>query len=65
MSFGGVGTSSSIDLAVAYARSHDVVMVAAAGNDSSTLIHYPAAAPGVLGVTATDDDGQLAWFSSS
>ncbi|HEV7762880.1 MAG TPA: S8 family serine peptidase, partial [Acidimicrobiales bacterium] len=63
MSLGGVGSSATLDNAVRYARTHDVVVVAAAGNDGSTIPHYPAAAPGVIGVTATDARGNFAWFS--
>ena len=64
MSLGGPGVSSTIDDAVAYALDHEVVLVAAAGNDSSQVISYPAAAPGVLGVTATNAAAQFAWFSN-
>jgi membrane-anchored mycosin MYCP len=43
--------------AVAYAVDHDVVLVAAAGNDGNSRndIEYPAVCPGVLAVGAIDD----------
>jgi hypothetical protein len=64
MSLGGAGASAVIDDAVDYAIAHEVVLVAAAGNDASPVLQYPAAAPGVYGVTATDGAGKFAWFSN-
>ena len=52
--------------AVAYALSHNVVVVAAAGNDvpqDGTGPFYPAAYPGVLSVGAAGPGGALAPFS--
>ncbi|HUA05177.1 MAG TPA: S8 family serine peptidase [Solirubrobacteraceae bacterium] len=49
--------------AVAFARRHGVVVVAAAGNDSASHIDYPAAAPGVISVGATTSDRCLAGYS--
>src|SRR6185437_11551748 len=52
--------------AVAYALSHNVVVVAAAGNDipqNGTGPFYPAAYPGVLSVGASGPGGALAPFS--
>jgi len=52
--------------AVAYALSHNVVVVAAAGNDipqNGTGPFYPAAYPGVLSVGAAGPGGTLAPFS--
>jgi type VII secretion-associated serine protease mycosin len=47
--------------AVAYARAHDVVLVAAVGNEHKDGAvdepSYPAAYPGVLGVGAIDENG--------
>jgi serine protease len=64
MSLGGPGASAVLDNAVRYALQHEVVLVAAAGNEGSQVLSYPAAAPGVLGVTATDAAGRFAWFSN-
>ncbi|MFJ9121633.1 type VII secretion-associated serine protease mycosin [Streptomyces sp. NPDC102394] len=41
--------------AIAYAQAHDVVVVAASGNDSGT-VSYPAALPGVVAVSAVDQN---------
>ena len=48
--------------AVRYAHAHNVVMVAAAGNDGYTQMPYPAAYPQVLAVTAVDGFGNQALF---
>ena len=61
--------SSTDDLAVAgaaqYARVHGVLVVAAAGNNSSSILQYPAALPGVVSVSASDRRDQLYDFSNS
>jgi len=68
MSLGGPGASQTLQDAVDYATSHNVVVVAAAGNDGGTpdasVPHYPAACNGVIAVGATDSTGALASFSS-
>lgn len=53
--------------AVRYALRHNVLVVAAAGNDfaSGNGPQYPAASPGVLAVGAVDATGQRANFSES
>jgi hypothetical protein len=61
--------SSTDDLAVAsaaaYARMHGVLVVAAAGNNSSSILQYPAALPGVVSVSASDQRDRLYDFSNS
>ncbi|HEY4408404.1 MAG TPA: S8 family peptidase [Acidimicrobiia bacterium] len=70
LSLGGPGASSTLQTAVDYATSHNVVVVAAAGNDgdkgfaTATTPHYPAACAGVIAVGATDSSGNHAGFSS-
>ncbi len=51
--------------AINYAHRHNVVVVAAAGNDSSNEIAYPAGAPGVISVGATTIDGCLTDYSNA
>ncbi|HEX4837276.1 MAG TPA: S8 family serine peptidase [Solirubrobacteraceae bacterium] len=50
--------------ALRYANSRGVVVVAAAGNEASTTIPYPARAPHVIAVGATTEHGCLASFSN-
>jgi hypothetical protein len=68
MSLGGPGASTTLQSAVDYATSHNVVVVAAAGNDGGTanaaVPHYPAACNGVIAVGATDSAGNHSSFSS-
>jgi serine protease len=50
--------------AIAYAHRHDVVVVAAAGNEGVSQLAYPAASPAVISVGATTRDGCLADYSN-
>ena len=54
MSFSNPGYSTSLQKAVDYAWSHNVVLVAATGNDGSTTVNYPAGDRSVVGVASTD-----------
>ena len=57
--------SQAIEDALAYATGqHDVMIVAAAGNDSSEGVIYPASSPWVLGVGAVGQDLARAPFSN-
>lgn len=64
LSLGGSSSSQTLHEAVKYALSRGVVVVAAAGNNSNDSSVYPAAYPGVIAVTATTQDDNLATFSS-
>jgi len=55
MSLGMPKGSQSITAAVSYAESHNVVVVAAAGNENSSAPDYPAGYSGVLSVGAVDE----------
>jgi serine protease len=63
MSLGGPIKSRILENAVKHALGKGVVIVAAAGN-SGRSVGYPAAYPGVIAVSATDDKDNIAWFSS-
>ena len=63
MSLGGPIKSKILEEAVAHAHSKGVIIVAAAGN-SGRSVGYPAAYPGVIAVSATDQNDKIAWFSS-
>ena len=63
LSLGGPIKSRILEDAVNHALSKGVVIVAAAGN-SGRSVGWPAAYPGVIAVSATDDKDKIAWFSS-
>jgi subtilisin family serine protease len=65
ISYGGLGRTWSEYLAVAYARSRGVIVVAAAGNDGAEAAgESPAGLPGVITVAATRPDDQRLGFSN-
>ena len=64
MAFSNPGFSASLQEAVDYAWSNNIVLVAAAGNDAQGTPTYPAGDRGVIGVSATDENDQLAPFSN-
>ena len=59
MAFSAKGYSAALQSAVDYAWAHDVVVVAAAGNDGNATLAYPAADRGVMGIAATDRQDEL------
>ena len=63
MSLGGPSSVGILKDAVEHAISKGVIVVAAAGN-SGKSVGYPAAYPGVIAVSATDQNDKIAWFSS-
>ena len=64
-SLGSSTDDATVALAVQYARQHGVLVVAAAGNTSSSILEYPAALPGVVSVSASDRSDRLYGFSNS
>jgi serine protease len=50
--------------ALRYAHRHDVLVVAAAGNEGHTAVAYPARAPDVISVGASTEHGCLAAYSN-
>lgn len=63
MSLGSNFPSKVISDACKYARSKGVTIIAAAGNDGSGKVGYPAADEGVVAVSATDLHDALAFYS--
>jgi len=63
MSLGGPSNPSVKQEAVKYALSHDVVVVAAAGNNGDGSMTFPGAQDGVICVAATDSKDKRASFS--
>jgi thermitase len=64
LSLGGHGNSTTLHNAVRYAYDHGVLVIAAAGNDGWQTRLYPAAFEEAVAVSATDQDDNLAWFST-
>ncbi len=62
-SWGMPEASPVITLAVNYALQNGLTMVAASGDSGSAQIFFPAAIPGVIAVTASSENGNLAFFS--
>ncbi|MGA5301344.1 S8 family serine peptidase [Nucisporomicrobium flavum] len=62
LSLGGDSDSQVLRDAVAYASGKGVLVLAAAGNDGSSALHYPAAIPSVIAVGAsTSTDTRYSW----
>ncbi|MDH3366007.1 MAG: S8 family serine peptidase [Thermoplasmata archaeon] len=64
MSLGVDGESTSLRREVNDAKEAGVVMVAAAGNDGTSVVSYPAAYSAVIAVGATDSSDRRASFSN-
>lgn len=64
LSLGGPFPSIILESAVKYARAKGAVVVAAAGNDGSRSVIYPAGYPGVVAVSASGPTGELAPYSN-
>lgn len=64
LSFGGPGSSSVLENSVNFATGKGAVLVAAAGNEDTSIPIYPAAYPNVIAVAATDKYDRRASFSN-
>jgi serine protease len=64
MSLGGEGDSQTVREAVEAARAAGVIMIAAAGNESTSLLSYPASNSGVVSVSAVDINREFAYYSN-
>lgn len=64
MSLGGPGTSPLIEDAVRTAIKKDVVVIAAAGNENTDDVSYPAAYEGVISVGSINKDKELSGYSN-
>jgi Subtilase family len=65
LSLGGPVGDATLASAAQYAWAHGGLVVAAAGNDSSSALNYPAALPNVVSVSASDENDHLFTFSNS
>ncbi len=64
LSLGGPGFNQASQNLLAQARNAGVIVIAAAGNDTTNVPKYPAAYEGVLSVSAVDLRKGLAYYSS-
>jgi serine protease len=64
MSLGGAFPSRVLAKAVKYAHDKGVVVVCAAGNESRGKVGYPAAYPGAIAVSATQQDEATTFYSN-
>src|SRR5690606_7955394 len=64
MSLGNYASAEFLHDAIRYAYDHDVVLIAASGNDDTDRPGFPAAYPEVSAVAATDANGRKASFSN-
>ncbi len=64
VSFGGRTSSSTLQNAVSYAWQKNALVIASAGNDSSSTVSYPAACQYAVAVSATLSDDTFASFSN-
>jgi parallel beta-helix repeat protein len=63
-SWGGEFPLHTLELAIEYAHSQGVITVAAAGNENTTILLYPAVYNNVISVAATDSTDNRASFSN-
>jgi subtilisin family serine protease len=65
MSFDVAASSPALNQAIAYANQHGVILVAAAGNESTSAAVYPAALHGsVMGIASTSESDTRSSFSN-
>ncbi|MEK3917453.1 S8 family peptidase [Paenibacillus sp. FSL H7-0331] len=64
MSLGNYADANFLHDAIRYAYDHDVVLIAASGNDNTEQPGFPAAYPEVFAVAATDANRNKASFSN-
>ncbi|MFS8836720.1 S8 family serine peptidase, partial [Synechococcus sp. WC101] len=64
LSLGSRASARLMEEAVAYAHSKGVTIIAAAGNENSSQVSYPARYPHVIAVSATGPDGSKAPYSN-
>jgi serine protease len=65
MSLGGAFPSRVLKKAVEYAHGKGVAVVCAAGNESRGKVGYPAAYPGAIAVSATQQDEAITFYSNT
>jgi len=64
MSLGSYNYSSLYQSAINYAHDHNVVVIAAAGNDATSRHHYPSSYNHVVSVASTTQSDSASYFSN-
>lgn len=64
LSLGAESDSTLLRETLEQAQANGVIIVAAAGNDNTEAVQYPAAYPGIIGVTALDGESNKASFAN-
>ena len=64
LSLGADSASNTLQNAINYANSNNVIVVAASGNQGMASLNYPAAYPGVIAVGSTNQDDSRSSFSN-
>lgn len=64
MSLGGYGSSTAFQDVVNQVRNAGVIIIAAAGNDNTSTLSYPASYDGVVSVSAIGPDQSRAYYSN-
>jgi len=64
MSWGGTGFSQTYQNIFNTAHNQGIVLIAAAGNDNTDILAYPASYNHIISVGATNSSDQKAWFSN-
>ncbi len=65
LSLAGPGFSQTVHEAMQAAQAQGVIVIAAAGNDDTTVPYYPASYSGVISVTALDKAANKAWYANT
>lgn len=64
LSLGGFSSSAAMDQAIQYAKSKDVLLVSAVGNDGTEGVLYPARHKDVIAVSSVDAKSRVSSFAS-
>ena len=64
LSLGGGSSSVAIDNAIQYAKSRDVLLVSAVGNDGFNVVAYPARHQDVIAVSSVDANSRVSTFAN-
>ncbi len=64
LSIGGTGKTEALGQALSFAKSQGILIVAAAGNSSSSVVHYPAGYSSVMAVASVDRNLVYSYFSN-